>query len=564
MKSLRSIFTIILILTLITAQVGATCPATWNDPNLTCIVTQNWHDFVNNWTYWNMSTWSNFNNYATILLLNSVNQSQTNNLTSVNNTIQGQISTLATTSFVNAVNQTQSANLSAVNTSIRSLFPNYLPLAGGTMTGQINAGGFNISNVLSPVVSTDAATKGYVDSHATPPSPNTVFSALSASQNGNITIWNGTSARWLNDSGYTIPSLIAAVPIYNSSYATTSSLSNYLPKSGGIMTGQINAGGYNLSNVSSPVSSGDVVNLNYFNTHSTGGSGTVSNTSLSTANNITIFSDATGRNISDSSVNYTTVLTNSNYRTKLTTATTYYVATTGSDTTGTGTVGNPWATIQHAYNYVVANDDLGGQTVSIQLAAGTYTSGLSVTQPWTGGGSITVTGATSTASSYIVQSSGGTCFYITTTLPGILIIQNLTINTANYGIFNSGTGQVSFTNIVFGAVTYYHICTQSPGAIVWGNSATYTISGGAWDHIFNSGGLVNTAGATVTLTGTPAFSQSYITILGPYYAAMQSSTYSGSATGQRYNIILNGAAYTNGATLPGSINGTVATGGQYS
>jgi hypothetical protein len=252
MKSLRSIFTIILVLTLITAQVGATCPATWNDPSLSCITTTNWHDFVNNWTFWNTSTWSNFNNYATILLLNSVNQSQTNNLTAVNGTIQGQISGLATTvyvnavnltqtnnltavnntiqnqlsnyattSFVNSVNATQNANVSAVNTSIRALLPNYLLLSGGTMTGQINAGGINISNVLSPVVSTDVATKGYVDSHATPPSPNTIFSALPGSQEGNIAVWNGTSARWLNDSGYTIPSLIAAVPIVNSSYATT-------------------------------------------------------------------------------------------------------------------------------------------------------------------------------------------------------------------------------------------------------------------------------------------------------------------------------------------------------
>jgi len=162
MKSLRGIFAIILVLALITAQVGATCPATWNDPNLTCIVTQNWHDFVNNWTYWNTSAFTSIN---------------------------------------------------AVNSAM--LFQN------GTrvMIGSLNAGGYNISNVSTPIASGDAATKSYVDSKA--PSSNTAFSALSASQNGNITVWNGTSARWLNDSGYTIPSLIAAVPIVNSSYATT-------------------------------------------------------------------------------------------------------------------------------------------------------------------------------------------------------------------------------------------------------------------------------------------------------------------------------------------------------
>jgi hypothetical protein len=89
------------------------------------------------------------------------------------------------------------------------------------MLGILNAGAFNLSNVSTPVASSDAATKSYVDSHSSTPSSNTVYSALSASQNGNITVYNGTSARWLNDSGYTIPALIAAVPIVNSSYATT-------------------------------------------------------------------------------------------------------------------------------------------------------------------------------------------------------------------------------------------------------------------------------------------------------------------------------------------------------
>ena len=42
----------------------------------------------------------------------------------------------------------------------------FLPLAGGTMSGQINAGGIVIANVGTPSSSTDAATKAYVDANA--------------------------------------------------------------------------------------------------------------------------------------------------------------------------------------------------------------------------------------------------------------------------------------------------------------------------------------------------------------------------------------------------------------
>ncbi|MEN6396745.1 MAG: hypothetical protein ABFC78_09710 [Methanoregula sp.] len=162
MKSLKSIFAIILVLTLITAQVGAVCPpAYWNDPNGTCITQSGYLQFISNWTYWNTSAFTSIN---------------------------------------------------AANSAM--LFQNGTRI----MTGSLNAGGYNISNVSIPVVDTDVATKSYVDSKA--PSSDTVFSALAGSQDGNITVWNGTSARWLNDSGYTIPSLIAAVPIVNSSYST--------------------------------------------------------------------------------------------------------------------------------------------------------------------------------------------------------------------------------------------------------------------------------------------------------------------------------------------------------
>ena len=63
---------------------------------------------------------------------------------------------------------------------------------------------------------------------------------------------------------------------------------------------------------------------------------------------------------------------------------TYYVSTTGSDSND-GSSGSPWATIQHAWDFVQAHVNLAGYTVTIQVADGTYTSGLNAKGSLIGG-----------------------------------------------------------------------------------------------------------------------------------------------------------------------------------
>jgi hypothetical protein len=57
-------------------------------------------------------------------------------------------------------------NKKYVDDGIAAIGP-FLPLAGGTMTGAINAGAFAIGNVLDPVAAQDAATMNYVDTEIT-------------------------------------------------------------------------------------------------------------------------------------------------------------------------------------------------------------------------------------------------------------------------------------------------------------------------------------------------------------------------------------------------------------
>ena len=85
----------------------------------------------------------------------------------------------------------------------------YLPLAGGTMTGAVNMGGNKITSVATPTADADVATKKYVDDHS-----------------------GGVSG-------------------------------DYLPLAGGTMTGAVNMGGNKITSVATPTADTDAANKTY-------------------------------------------------------------------------------------------------------------------------------------------------------------------------------------------------------------------------------------------------------------------------------------------------------------
>lgn len=96
--------------------------------------------------------------------------------------------------------------------------------------------------------------------------------------------------------------------------------------------------------------------------------------------------------------------------------------------------------------------------------------------------------------------------------------------------------------------------------------ANYTISGGAEYHALAEvmGGLVDFgSGRTVTLTGTPAFSTAFVSAGECSNIGAHGVTFSGSATGKRFNISNFGSIAENdpsddlNATFPGDANGTI-------
>ncbi|NOG69824.1 hypothetical protein HJG45_05545 [Roseicella sp. DB1501] len=264
-------------------------------------------------------------------------------------------------------------------------------------------------------------------------------------------------------------------------------------------------------------------------------------------------------------------------RIKLQANTTLYVATTGSDTTGTGTSGNPFATLTTAWNYAVGSLDLNGYNLTFQLANGTYAA-QTVTGNLHGytGQTITVIGNTSTPASVIIAGTSAVAVSAVRATPFIIRSMKITstgtagtFSTGGIGILSMQGSNVSFGNIEFGACGYAHLYASSNASIgtyaTTASSVTYTVSGDAAYHMVGSdGGVCSNAGAAVTLSGTRAFTAFALASFGEVFS--YSNTYTGSATGSRYLATLGGIISTNGggaSALPGNAAGTTSNGGQY-
>jgi hypothetical protein len=254
-------------------------------------------------------------------------------------------------------------------------------------------------------------------------------------------------------------------------------------------------------------------------------------------------------------------------RTALSAPTTFYVATTGNNVTGNGTIGAPWQTIQFAYEFLQRYYDTRGYNVTIQCADGTYTAGLTVSGPLLGGGVLQLTGNTTTPANCIITATSSDCFSFqygaNIALGGfkcISITSGYHVNCGNNATVDIN-GKMEYAAV--GAGSAVHIYSHDGGRV--NINANYTISAGTgWHWNCISGGL--SVVGTITLTGTPAFSNAFAQTTSIGYIGCGGVTFSGAATGIRYSIASNSVINTaaGGATfLPGNAGGSAASGGQY-
>lgn len=256
-------------------------------------------------------------------------------------------------------------------------------------------------------------------------------------------------------------------------------------------------------------------------------------------------------------------------RTNLAADRTYYVRTDGNDA-NTGLVdnaGGAFLTVQHALDVVYGTLDLRGFNVTIQLRTGTFGRAV-VTSPQVGAGNITLVGDSVTPSNVVLSATaiGNNIGVVDVGNYAKLAVRDLTITAVTSGtamVARTG-GVINFQNVRFSSVSnsdFQILATQGSIILATGN---YEIAAGGGGHIWaNSDSEVRVQSRTVTVTGTPAFASSFIQADYCGIATVNGNTWSGAATGKRFNAANNGviAAFGGLTEFPGNVTGTVASGG---
>lgn len=256
-----------------------------------------------------------------------------------------------------------------------------------------------------------------------------------------------------------------------------------------------------------------------------------------------------------------------------TSTTTFFVdGTNGNDNndglaTGTGAL----LTIQKGIDTVCNQVDQQGTNIVVQVADGTYTTNLSLynVTGWRtigGHGELVLRGNVSTPANCII--SGGAQNCISSVMLGTpWNIQGFKLTTAT-GTGNcieaDGCSRLYYQNCNFGSCGNAH-CVASYGSFLEA-VGPYTISGNATYHYNSfSQSQIDAAVTTVTITGTPAFSQAFAAAFTGSVVQTQGTVFSGSATGTRYVATALSVLDTGGVGItfyPGSAVGSLQGGSQ--
>ena len=260
-----------------------------------------------------------------------------------------------------------------------------------------------------------------------------------------------------------------------------------------------------------------------------------------------------------------------NVRPLLTANRTYFVDTVNGNDANNGLAagaGNAFKTIQKAIN-VFLTIDLNGFAGIVQCAAGTYAAGFLLTAPFVGG-NVQVLGDTTTpANCIITNASNINVFQVSN--PGVSItVGGFKIScggSGGIGVYAADMAKIAVSGkMEFGAFPAGAQISVARGGQV-AVQAGYTISGSSYRHINAAGaGQVIANSNAVTLVGTPAFAIAYVQATGLSSVQVYANSFTGAATGSRYNIIGNSVCDTGGGStsaFPGDSAGTLSTGGLF-
>lgn len=258
----------------------------------------------------------------------------------------------------------------------------------------------------------------------------------------------------------------------------------------------------------------------------------------------------------------------------------YYVATTGSDTTGAGSIGSPWATLQHASNVIQETLDIAGFTITIHVADGNY-AGVAW-QGYTGSGNVAWLGNNTTPASVVITDSTAPsgnygsfiCLNnssITCWISGFKMAPTIGPCVDNDGMLRA--------HIIFGEPTFilpskniFAGC-QSNGHVIVGNFFDQTLdistidgtaisakSPATFVFIVNQGGIY-LYGPNYNITGTLTVSRAFAVAASAALASVYGAI-SGTCNGKRFEASFQGQINADTLTSwPGNAPGIVLPSG---
>ncbi len=224
--------------------------------------------------------------------------------------------------------------------------------------------------------------------------------------------------------------------------------------------------------------------------------------------------------------------------------------TSGDDSTGDGTVGNPWKSLQHTYDWIATNVYAGSFNVTIDQVAGVDTGGLNAASPVASPLVVVqLNGGINTANEDGVKAGPG----VRIAVQGTGTIRGAVNDIQAFG------GYVTFQGVTLGACTGTKVSAIAHGiATITGD---YSDIGNADSHyVTGTGGLidVNTT-AILHLLSTPAYSVAFAQASQSATAVLANMTWDGNAAGVAYITNTAGGVWTNGGGLPSGLTAGTAT-----
>lgn len=241
-----------------------------------------------------------------------------------------------------------------------------------------------------------------------------------------------------------------------------------------------------------------------------------------------------------------------------------YVRTDGTSQNNSGFANTPaeaFPSVQSAVNrlaqmpYDLVSKFSGADEWTIMVASGDYTFDP-VVLPDTKFSRVNIIGA-STTNTFMRN-------YTNKSRRTIWSLRSQRIGSAGNVAIETGDGaQTEINDITFAASAFFGLVSDGGRLYATGN---FSIAGASTQSfLVRSNGVFNMNNRTVTITGTPALGTFMAVQSGGFVTAI-GATFTGSATGKRYDARANGVIDVNGAAatfLPGDVAGTTATGGQY-